>query len=608
MDSKLTPFDKIIDCIKGNQDFVLQGGAGSGKTETLKQLLEYISENYTDKKIACITHTNLAVEEIKSRVGDGYTISTIHSFLNRLIKNYKKNIKSIINLIFQLEKIQRHDIGYYNNDEKKQKKEEYDRYKKLYKKYSDKTLSISGEYTEKVIGKRVYDKSPEEYNNHLNDKIDNLNSAILESINQKDIINIEYNETKFDNLNELSYGHDSLLKIASLLFEKYPRLGKILVDKYDFIFVDEYQDTNGGILDTILRKLPSKNKTIIGLFGDSMQAIYDDGIGDVESYIEKNFLVKIEKEDNYRCSEQVVRFVNQLRIDGLKQKVAYKKDENGYYETISDRQGKVKLYYSIYDGKPSAFSSKEHKNDYLTALNRIVKIARDEQLVNKCLMLTNKSISQKAGFKSLYETFSTRYIEPQEYIDKHLTQLQLLDLYELCNAFNTKNNNFLLNKLKTMGFSLKKLSDKKWISDSLNQIIYSEEGAIDTLNNAFEIGLLKKSDKHLEYVKRKDAFIKKLNVDEEYNEFKYLYSNGYHTLKKINEKKEFQEEEFKELEKNLKKECFYNKLFSNNIKFKEVLNYFSYLNEETDYITMHKTKGSGIDNVLVVMEDRKSVV
>src|SRR5699024_12306406 len=161
-------------------------------------------------------------------------------------------------------------------------------------------------------------------------------------------------------------------------------------------------------------------------------------------------------------------------------------------------------------------------------------------------MLTNKSISQEVCFKSLYETFSTRYIESQEYIDKHLTQLQLLDLYELCNAFNTKNNNFLLNKLKTMGFSLKKLSDKKWISDSLNQIIYSEEGTIDTLNNQFEIGLLNKSDKHLEYVKRKYAYIKKLNVDEEYKEFNKLYSNGYHTLKKINEKKELQEEEFKE--------------------------------------------------------------
>ena len=85
----MTPLDKIKQSIEENKSFVLQGGAGSGKTETLKEVLEYISEKYPDKKVACITHTNLAVDEIKSRVGEQYTISTIHSFLNSTIKDYK---------------------------------------------------------------------------------------------------------------------------------------------------------------------------------------------------------------------------------------------------------------------------------------------------------------------------------------------------------------------------------------------------------------------------------------------------------------------------------------------------------------------------------------
>ena len=90
MDSeKIMVVDKINECISKNQNFVLQGGAGSGKTESLKQVLEQISENYPDKKVVCITHTNLAVDEIVSRVGNGYTVSTIHSFLNSFIKNYK---------------------------------------------------------------------------------------------------------------------------------------------------------------------------------------------------------------------------------------------------------------------------------------------------------------------------------------------------------------------------------------------------------------------------------------------------------------------------------------------------------------------------------------
>ena len=88
MDSKqkITPLDTILDCIESNKNFVLQGGAGSGKTETLKQLLSQLNIKYPNKKIACITHTNLAVEEIKSRVGEGYVIDTIHSFLYSIIK------------------------------------------------------------------------------------------------------------------------------------------------------------------------------------------------------------------------------------------------------------------------------------------------------------------------------------------------------------------------------------------------------------------------------------------------------------------------------------------------------------------------------------------
>lgn len=121
MDSRITPLDKIINCIKNNRNFVLQGGAGSGKTETLKQLLEFISEHYPEKKIACITHTNLAVDEIKSRVGDQYTISTIHSFLNSLTKDYKKNIQRVIYDIFKLSNVERKGLENYE-DEKQQKK------------------------------------------------------------------------------------------------------------------------------------------------------------------------------------------------------------------------------------------------------------------------------------------------------------------------------------------------------------------------------------------------------------------------------------------------------------------------------------------------------
>ena len=66
---------------------------------------------------------------------------------------------------------------------------------------------------------------------------------------------------------------------------------------------------------------------------------------------------------------------------------------------------------------------------------------------------------------------------------------------------------------------------------------------------------------------------------------------------------EITEEEFNDFEKALKKKTFYIDLFSHRLKFNEVINYFKYLNEETEYITMHKTKGSGIENVITILEE-----
>ena len=119
----MKPIEKIKEVIDNNQNpklkfenFVLQGGAGSGKTESLKQILEYITENYPDKKGVCITLTNVAVEEIKARVGEksNFLVSTIHSFLNDLIKDYKKNIHEVIFEIFKIEQFNREIL---NNEE-----------------------------------------------------------------------------------------------------------------------------------------------------------------------------------------------------------------------------------------------------------------------------------------------------------------------------------------------------------------------------------------------------------------------------------------------------------------------------------------------------------
>lgn len=63
------------------------------------------------------------------------------------------------------------------------------------------------------------------------------------------------------------------------------------------------------------------------------------------------------------------------------------------------------------------------------------------------------------------------------------------------------------------------------------------------------------------------------------------------------------EDIFDDWESVYKKERFINELLSSNLKFYEAMNYSKYLSEETEYITMHKTKGSSIQNVIVVMDE-----
>ena len=253
MATETNALDLCKGCIDAHRSFVLQGGAGSGKTESLKELLLYIKQSQPRARVACITHTNAAVEEIVSRVGDRYPISTIHSFLYGLIGDYKKNIKTVISELFYVPLMVRAEQT-EGISEAEYKKAEHEKYKDVYSKYASKLYSICKENCEKVTGKREYDKDPAMYNQSLNCRIKILNERISEIIEEKDYSRIYYNETKFDSLGDLSYGHDGLLAIFHLMFGKYSMLGKIIADKYDYLFIDEYQDTRAQISNWAFRR------------------------------------------------------------------------------------------------------------------------------------------------------------------------------------------------------------------------------------------------------------------------------------------------------------------------------------------------------------------
>jgi len=129
-------------------------------------------------------------------------------------------------------------------DEKEQRTKEHDKYKKIYEKYSARYFIVFGKRIEKVEGKKLYDTNPVDFNRILNEKIFEINNTIKLEIEQKGFKSIEYNETRFNDFKKLTFGHDGLLDIAALLFDEFDLLGKILNDKFDYILIDEYQDTH----------------------------------------------------------------------------------------------------------------------------------------------------------------------------------------------------------------------------------------------------------------------------------------------------------------------------------------------------------------------------
>ena len=281
---------EILQCIENKKNFILTGGAGSGKTYSLVSLIQEIGRLYPNKSIICITYTNNAVAEIKSRISnDKLFVSTIHEFLWKIIKKYQKELKeTMIELI-------------YSEEEK-------------YKKFTLPKDNL--EKNEMKINLGYF-----------------LNSEIVYD---------EYYSLKSEENSKI--GHDEVLLIAEKMFEKYSKLCDILKDNANFIFIDEYQDTSEEVTNIFLNHInKSKKENIIGFFGDSMQSIYETGIGNIKN----DSLKRINKIQNRRNPLKVIELTNRLRDDGIKQIPSKDTQATNINEgTGKIKEGNVKFIYS----------------------------------------------------------------------------------------------------------------------------------------------------------------------------------------------------------------------------------------------------------------------
>ncbi|MBU1311258.1 MAG: ATP-dependent helicase [Gammaproteobacteria bacterium] len=276
---------QIIGAIAQGRHFVLSGGAGSGKTHTLIEVLNAATTEWPLKNIACITYTNSAADEILSRVEHPRLyVSTIHEFLWRNIKHFQRELKQVlVDLI---------------NDEAQTK------------------FTIAN--TEK-IGSDFFD--------------------VLE-------LGIQYKE--YVRLAEGIISHDELLVLAYKMYESYPKLCGLTKDTYPLIFVDEYQDTDKLVIEILLRCLTkSSKKSVIGFFGDAMQSIYDGSVENLNDY--HDCVQEIKKEQNRRNPQLVINLANKLRDDGLEQQPSNDTHAPNMSADGNVKQGSIQFLYAQSD-------------------------------------------------------------------------------------------------------------------------------------------------------------------------------------------------------------------------------------------------------------------
>ena len=268
-------------------------GAGTGKTRVLTtKLSKIIRENYASPyEILTVTFTNKAANEMKNRVESilrintaGWWIGTFHSMGARILRKnpeivgLKKQF-TIIDTDDQL-KLLKQVLSFHNIDDKR---------------WPAKNLSY--------IIQRWKDKG-------LNpDSIDQYGSDFA---NNKGAILYETYQKRLKTLNAVDYG-DLLLQNLNM-FHIQPDIKNYYKNKFKFILVDEYQDTNMCQYQW-LQNIVNKNQNIC-VVGDDDQSIYSWRGAEVKNIFkfeidyDKVKIIKLEK--NYRSKANILNAANYL--------------------------------------------------------------------------------------------------------------------------------------------------------------------------------------------------------------------------------------------------------------------------------------------------------
>lgn len=530
-------------------------GAGAGKTKTLTTKIAYLIEkkNVAPENILAITFTNKAAKEMKDRLFKtiGQTakyleVSTFHSFGLKLLREnydalgYDKNfvIMDSDDSLTVVKKIIK-DIGYDP---------------KIYnpRAIRNKISSCKNEMT-----------TPEAYERYA--------ASDFEKVVQE--VYAKY-EKKLQRNNSVDF--DDLLLLPIELFKKNPDILNKYQDLYQYILIDEYQDTNEA--QYILTKMLSAKNRKITCVGDDSQSIYSFRGANYKNILnfEKDYkdAKTILLEQNYRSTSNILDAANQV-IKNNKMR----KDKNLW---TSRGIGEKIKYYRAYNERDEA-----------------------QYVIRKIKELTNRNVEYK-DIAVLYRTNAQSRVLEEEMLKENLpyrvigsfyfySRKEIKDLIAYLRLIhNSKDNVSLLRVINTpkRGIGLKTIENLTIQADAMGVSIYEAISSGKELEFKNLIEKLKEMSKDLTLTELIDKVLDASGMKKELEDEKTLESEV--RLENL--------EEFKSITKTFEER-------EGLISLEDFLLEISLISDVEEYkddpnrislMTVHSVKGLEFDHVFVV--------
>lgn len=601
----------VINHVDNFNSFRFNAGAGAGKTYALIETLKYVTINKiiatrSSQKIACITYTNVAVNEIKKRLGNSEVVhvSTIHEMLWDIIKRAQPQLlichkEKIINVIDDNKKELNHSEKakfFINLDEPK--KQEFIQYifqtKDIFYHYKDHSAASF---------RKAYGDSTIEKPSHLDSFLKNVSNfkfvvSIFYKIQRLEecLARIESNKenrvyydskVNIDRLHYMKFSHDTLLEYGLKLVKTYPMLCRIIIDSYPYFFIDEYQDTNShvvGFFKTLYDFSNQNNKKwMVGYFGDTAQCIYDDGVGENITKLHSG-LYEIDKIFNRRSHQQIIDVANKIRADKIVQ------------IPISSESNKGSVIFSHHQSKDKLEIAKEFLSHYKSYLAQTSKGRDNDDCKIHCLVLTNRLMAQFNDFENVYQAYQNSMIYHEnlntQVLSKQLEKLHptILIIYNLTKLYQDilQNNVSYHCIFGTYGEGLSFSSANSILRELQNKEIVSLNDWIELITDRLEYSEAKGS---LEKI-----LINRINSDKEKTVSPHLFKSAI--INSINVLMNSMSEDETVAEGKIQSIL--------SLPIKSLMNWINFIDGteigDIIYHTYHGTKGEEYNNVAIILE------